>query len=153
MSILLFSMGLALSAQNMLLLERPGTIKNKIYVAGKHISLITKDGEKISGPINIIRDSNMVVDFTHEIMIQDIQVVYKNRVLVQLFSSAFIAGSVMYIGLDLINGGSKGTKLSENQSMGYALGFLGTGIAMQFFTKRKMTIDGEKWRLKILKEL
>ena len=144
---------LAVSAQNMLVLERPGTVKNYIFYAGSHISLKTKDGLKISGPINIIRDSNMVVNFKHELRLEDITIVYKSRHLMKVFGTAFMAGSLLYIGLDIANGGSHGQKLSENQSLLTAFGVFGTGALMWVFSKKKMTIDNEKWRLKILKKL
>ncbi len=142
----------ALFSQNMLLVERPGTVKNYKYFAGDHISLKTKDGVKISGPINIIRDTNLIVDFINELSLSEIETVYKPRRLVQLGSSALIAGSLMYTGLDLLNGGSSGKSFSKNAGLQTSIAILATGLGMQFFTKKKMHIDNEKWRIRILKE-
>ena len=144
---------LGLSAQNMLVLEKPGTVKNYIFYAGNNISLKTKDGLKINGPINIIRDSNMVVDFKHELRLDDIAIVYKSRHLMGLFGTAFMAGSLLYIGLDIVNGANYSQKLSENQSLLTAFGVFGVGTGLLLFSKKKMTIDDKKWRLKILKKL
>lgn len=141
-----------LFSQNMLLVEKPGTVKNHKYFAGDYISLKTKDGVKISGPINIIRDTNLIVDFTNELSLSEIETVYKPRKLVQLSSSALIAGSLMYTGLDLLNGGSSGKSFSKNAGLQTSLAILATGLGMQFFTKKKMHIDNEKWRIRILKE-
>ncbi|NOR87352.1 MAG: hypothetical protein GQ527_07070 [Bacteroidales bacterium] len=143
-------LSISLFSQNMLLVEKPGTVNNQKYFAGDHISLKTKNGLMISGPINIIRDTNIIVDFTHELSLNDIAVVYKPRKLVRLGSSALIAGSAMYMVLDFANGGSKNLSFSENKSLQTSIVILATGVGMLFFTKKKMRIADEKWRLKIL---
>lgn len=139
-------------SQTMMVVERPGTVKNHIYEAGQYISLKTKDGEKISGPINIIRDSSLVVDFVHELDISDIAIVYKSRELMNIFGTAFIGGSILYIGLDAVNGGMKNKNLSKDTGFLVAGGFFTTGVLMKVFSKKRMQIDNEKWRIKILKE-
>lgn len=138
-------------SQTMMVVERPGTVKNYIFEAGEFISLKTKSGEKISGPINIIKDSSLVVDFVHELELSEIEYVYKPRYLLNIFGSAFIGGSVLYISLDAINGGMRGKKLIEDTGFLVASGFLATGIIMKVFSKKKMRIDNKKWRIKILK--
>jgi len=139
-------------SQTMMVVERPGTVKNQIYEAGQYISLKTKDGEKISGPINIIRDSSLVVDFVHELDISDINIVYKSRELMNIFGTAFIGGSLLYVGLDAVNGGMKNKNLSKDTGFLVAGGFFTTGILMKVFSQKRMRIDNEKWRIKILKE-
>jgi hypothetical protein len=139
-------------SQTMMVVERPGTVKNYIFVAGEYISLKTKSGEKISGPINIIRDSNLVVDFVHELEIKDIATVYKSRELLNIFGTAFIGGSLLYVSLDAINGGMKGKNLSKDTGLLVASGFLSSGILMKVFSRKKMHIDQKKWRIKILKQ-
>lgn len=141
-----------LFSQNMLLVEKPGTVKNYKYFAGDHIQLKTVDGLLISGPINIIRDSNLIVDFTNELALSDIAVVYKQRTLVNLGSTALIGGSLLYLGLDLLNGGSKGVSFSENQGYQISAAVLATGIGMRLFTRKKMQMEKNKWRVRILSE-
>ena len=148
--LVLFS--LSVFSQNMLLVERPGTVKNYTYFAGDYISLKTKDGLKISGPINIIRDTNLIVDYTNELSLSDIEVVYKPRTLVKLGSSFLIAGSSLYLGLDFINGGSNGKTFAENESLQISLAILATGIGMSFFSKKKMSTKKKKWRIRILSQ-
>ncbi|MCK5775580.1 MAG: hypothetical protein KAH25_05365 [Bacteroidales bacterium] len=151
--ILLVFFPIVVFSQNMLLVERPGTVKNEKYYAGQAISIKTIDGLKISGPINIIRDSNMIIDFTHEIAITDIEIVYKRRTLVSLLSSILITGSALWIGLDLINGGSQGKSFSENQSLQLGLGLIATGIGLRFIRDKRMNVKKEKWRIRVLKEI
>ncbi len=148
--LLVFSTHVTFS-QTMMVVERPGTVKNYIFEAGNYISLKTTSGEKISGPINIIRDSSLVVDFTHEMELNEIEIVYQPRYLINIFGSAFIGGSLLYLTLDGINGGMKNKKLIEDPGFLTATGFLATGVAMKLFSKKKMRIDNEKWRIKILK--
>lgn len=149
--LVLFISNIAFS-QTMMVVEKPGTVRNYIFEAGQYISLKTKSGEKISGPINIIRDSSLVVDFVHELEVSDILFVYKPRQLMNIFGTAFMGGSIMYLSLDAINGGMKGKKLSEDSGFLVATGFFATGVVMKIFSKKKMRIDNEKWRIKILKE-
>lgn len=145
--ILLFSTSLC--AQNMLVVEKPGTVKNHIYQAGNHIILKTTEGLKISGPINIIRnDSTFVVDFVHELDLNDVEMVYEPRVLLNLGGTALIGGSALYLGLDLINHG--GIKI--NQSFWVSMGVAATGVIMLVFSKKKMRIEEGKWRIKVLVE-
>jgi len=144
---------LSIFSQNMLLVEQPGTIQNSKYFAGQYISLKTTKGIKISGPINIIRDSTFIVDFTHELALSDIEIVYKRRTLVSLLSTGIIAGTALWVGLDLINGGSKGKTFSENQSLQIGIGLLAVGIGLRFLRDKKMNVTKEKWRIRILKEI
>jgi len=150
LTVVLFIFSTGLFSQNILLVEKPGTVKNYKYYAGDYISLKTKDGIKISGPINLIRDTNIIVDFINELSISDIEIVYKKRALVNLGSSALIAGSALYLGLDLLNGGSRGKSFSENESLQISLAILATGVGMQFFATKKMHLKKNKWRMRIL---
>jgi hypothetical protein len=106
-------------AQTMLVVERPGTVKNYIYQAGQNIRLKTKSGKKISGPINIIKDSSLVVDYVNDLEIKDIAFVYKPRPLLNSFGTFFMGGSLLYIGLGTLNSDN----LSENSSFKVAAGF------------------------------
>lgn len=145
--ILLFSS--TLWAQNMLVVEKPGTVKNYIYQAGDHISIKTTEGVKISGPINIIRnDSSFVVDYVHELQLSDVEVVYKSRALLNMGGTALIGGSALYLGLDLINHG--GVKI--DQSFWIAVGVAAAGVIMKVFAKKKMHVHEVKWRIKVLIE-
>jgi len=153
LSIFLSFFVLSLFSQNMLLVEKPGTVINYKYFAGDYISLKTKDGEKISGPINIIRDSNLIVDFTHELMLSDIEVVYESRSLLKLLGSALIVGSAVYIGLDVINGGLQGKSILHSSSLQTSFAVLVTGIGFSFLGKKRMSVVKKKWRIKILPQL
>lgn len=147
---LVFSAHLAFS-QTMMLVERPGTVRNYIFEAGDFISLKTINGEKISGPINIIHDSSLVVDFTHELELNEIDMVYQPRYLINIFGSAFIGGSLLYLTLDGINGGMKNKNLIEDPGFLTSTGLLASGVVMKLLSKKKMRIDNKKWRIKILK--
>lgn len=136
-----------LIAQNMLVVEKPGTVNNKIYYAGNHIELKTKDGLRISGPINIIRDSVMVVDFVHEVNIENIEIIYKLRYGLNITGSALIGGGALYMALDLINNQSV-----DEQGLWVASGVIVSGIILKLFAKKKMRLEEGKWRAKILVE-
>lgn len=148
---LILALSQGVFAQTMLVVERPGTVKNQIYQAGDFISLKTKEGLKISGPINIIKDSTLIVDFVNELKISEIDLVYKARAIPNIFGNAFIGGGIMYLGLDWVNGGLKNKNLIEDTGFLSSMGFITTGIILKVFSKKKMEIDGKKWRIKVLK--
>lgn len=146
-TVLLIFLSSLLFAQNMLVVEKPGTVKNNIYYAGNTISLKTKDGLKVSGPINIIRDTMMVVDFVHEVNIKDIEIIYKVRYGLNIAGSALIGGGALYMGLDLINSQS-----IDEQGLWIASGVIVSGVVLKLFAKKRMRIAQGKWRAKILVE-
>ena len=78
--VLLFFLPIGIFAQQILLLERPGTVKNYKYNTGDDITF-TRYGDpaSISGPISRITDSTIVVDYLHQIKIKDIEKVYRTR--------------------------------------------------------------------------
>jgi hypothetical protein len=79
--------------------------------------------------------------------IKDIAFVYKPRPLLNSFGTFFMGGSLLYIGLGTLNSDN----LSENSSFKVAAGFFGAGLTMTLLSKKRMRIDNEKWRIKILK--
>lgn len=135
------------SAQNMLVVEKPGTVTNEIFYAGNSISIKTKDHLKFSGPINVIRDSTLVIDFVHEVKLSDIAIVYKQRYGLNIAGSALIGGGALYMALDLINNQS-----IDEQGLWIAAGVITTGVIMKVFAKKKMRLEEGKWRAKILVE-
>jgi len=139
----------SLWAQNIIVVEKPGTVNNMVFQAGDYISIRTTEGLKISGPINIIRrDSSFIIDFVHELKIKDIDRVYKTRAMMNLGGTALIGGSALYFGLDLINSGS----IEINQSFWVGMGVAATGVLLKVFSKKKMRLEKGKWRIKILLE-
>lgn len=73
--ILFLALSIAVNAQMILLLEKPGTVKNIKYRAGDQIYIKTKDELKFSGTINIITDSSIIVNYDVEILTSDVKLI------------------------------------------------------------------------------
>lgn len=77
--ILLF-MAFSLSGQNIFVLEKPGTIKNYKFELNDHIKLRTLSTDTtLSGRINSISDSSLIVNYSNEVRINDIATIYRKR--------------------------------------------------------------------------
>ena len=68
--ILVLALSIAVNAQMILLLEKPGTVKNIKYRAGDQIYVKTKDNLKILGTINIITDSSIIINYDESEFLQ-----------------------------------------------------------------------------------
>lgn len=149
--ILLIFTASPLWAQTMLVVEKPGTVNRQIYYAGDHIQIKTKDGLKISGPINLISDSSIVIDYVNTIDYENIEAVYKSTKLLNLFGTALLGGGIMYISLDLLNGGYRHKSVVSSQNFWIASGIVVTGTVMKIFSRKKQNLTNGKYRIKVLK--
>lgn len=68
--ILVLALSIAVNAQMILLLEKPGTVKNIKYRAGDQIYVKTKDNLKFLGTINIITDSSIIINYDESEFLQ-----------------------------------------------------------------------------------
>ena len=68
--ILVLALSIAVNAQMILLLEKPGTVKNIKYRAGDQIYVKTKDNLKFLGTINIITDSSFIINYDESEFLQ-----------------------------------------------------------------------------------
>ncbi len=137
---------MVLSAQNVLLVKKTGSVKRYIFKPGNYISLRTVEGQKVEGPINAIRSDHMIVDFTNKILIADIQTVYSSRRLLKSISAYMMAMSAVYTGLDLINNRFN----IENSGLWTASGVFGAGLLGSLLSKKRMSNKRHKWHFEIL---
>jgi len=136
--------------QLVFMVEKPGTVNNLKYRSGDRIDLKTISGERISGIINQIRDTAIVLNY-YLIKNDDIAVIYTRRVIFSMFSAAGIYGGIGYVGVDgfnnLINNESEIFRKSTLKTAGF---MLGTGVFLNLFTHRRRPINHKDWRIKIL---
>jgi hypothetical protein len=136
--------------QLVFMVEKPGTINNLKYRCGERMDLKTKSGERISGIINQIRDTAIVVNY---LMVKNdnIAIIYTRRVINSMFSAAGIFGGIGYVGIDglnnLINNESPIIRKSVVKTGGI---MLGAGLLLKLFSMRKRHINNEDWRIKVL---
>lgn len=137
-------------SQCILLLEKPGTVKNIKFRVGERIDVKTKNGDRINGIINKISDTAIIVNY-FLIKIDEIKSIYSRRIILSALSHTGIKGSLGYTGIEAFN------NLINNENPIFRNSTLKTGgiifagsIILKTITLRKRHIDNYKWRLKVL---
>ncbi len=94
----------SLSAQQHLLLKKPGKIKYYIYQPGSEIIFKTIKGKsKVIGLIYDITDSSIIINGTNEVLLDQIQKIYRERGMVRVTQYATRIAGVGYFALDVVN--------------------------------------------------
>lgn len=136
--------------QRVFMVEKPGTVNNLKYNVGDRMELKTKAGEHISGIINQVRDTAIVVDYIF-VMNDDIKNIYTRRVIFSVFSEVGIKGGIGYVFIDgfnnLINNESEIFRESALKTGGI---MVGAGLLLKLISKRKRHIDNQHWRIKVM---
>jgi len=141
---------LYVSSQNILVIEKPGTVKNIKFRSGDRIELKTLNGEKIKGIINQIRDTAIVVNY-YLININEISKIYSFRRLISAFSFAGIEGGLGYVVIDGFNSLINNERpIIRNSTLKTGGIMFGAGLLLKSLSKRKRSIDNHKWRIKVL---
>lgn len=137
-------------AQRILLVEKPGTFKNFKYFVGDAIILKTLPfGEKIAGSIHIITDSSIVVNFDHEIMLNEIESVLKPRWGFSLLSGFTRYAGAGYLILDIVNNAINHEVMVDKNTLIISGSLVAFSYALVPLHYRKLTI-GKRWRIKVL---
>jgi hypothetical protein len=149
---LLFLIGSSLAAQNILVLERPGTVKNLKYYQGDKIKIRTIAADTIiSGSINRIFDSSIIINNSNEILIADMAAIYKKRWGYGFLQYLTIFAGVAYLGINSFNGIINDDQpVVPQETLIISGSLIAFGFALTPLTTRKFKIDNEKWRIIIL---
>lgn len=136
----------------MLILERPGTIKNRKFEATDWIKIRTiKSNTTIAGKITLIQDSSIVINKKNEILLTDIAVIYKKRWGFPFLQELFVKAGIPYLVISLINGAIYNDEpIITTDTLIISSSIIAAGIVITPFTSRKFKIDNEKWRVRIL---
>ncbi|MFZ4401591.1 MAG: hypothetical protein ACOYO1_16290 [Bacteroidales bacterium] len=137
-------------SQCVFMIEKPGTVNNLKYRIGDRIDLKTINAERISGLISQIRDTAIIVNY-EMIMNKDISVVYIRKVLFSMFSSAGLLSGTGYVSIDGINNLLNDERPVIRNSVLKTAGFMfAAGAVLRLFSKRRLHINNEDWRIKVL---
>jgi hypothetical protein len=141
-----------LTAQNIFLLERPGTIKNYKFYSGDRIRIKTLSVDTIiSGPINIINDSSIIINIANEILIGDIAAIYRKQWWFNFLQYLSVFAGISYLGINTLNGViNSDDPVVPNETLIISGSMIAFGAALTPLTTRKYKIDKEKWRVLIL---
>ena len=137
-------------SQIVLVVEQPGTIINKKYTAGNFISIKTINNLRLSGHINHITDSTIVINYI-TIKTSEIKYVYTSRWLVSTVSRLGIEGGVAYIMVDTFNGLLNNDKpILRNNAIKIGSIMFGSGLVLKLFSHKRLHINNKAWRIKVL---
>lgn len=148
--ILFLALSIAVNAQKILLLEKPGTVKNIKYRVGDQIYIKTKDKLKFSGTINIITDSSIIVNYDVEILIKDITIVFQEMWFISLFSRVAYISGAGYLILDAFNRTINNEyPIIDKSSFIIGASLIGGGLLMKANSYKRCKIN-KPWRFKVL---
>jgi hypothetical protein len=150
--LLLCSLEINLVAQNIFVVERPGTAKNCKYYRGDEIKLKTISTDTIiSGTIKIIYDSSLIINYEYEIMAGDIAKIYRKRWGFSFLQYLSVFAGLAYVGINTLNGVINGDDpIVPEETLIISGSMIGFGIALTPLTTRRYKIGKEKWRVVIL---
>ncbi len=150
--LILFALGFNLGAQNIFIVERPGTIKNYKFYSGDKIKLRTISNDTlISGTISIIYDSSIIIDDANEITIGNIAAIYRKPWGYNFLQYLTVLSGIAYLGISTINGLiNSDNPIVPEETLIISGSMIAFGVALTPLTTRKYKIDKEKWRVVIL---
>ena len=149
---LLIIQGFDLAAQNIFVLERPGTIKNYKFYSGDKIKLRTISNDTIiSGIITNIHDKSIIINDANEIVSGDMDAIYRKRWGYSFLQYLSLFAGIAYVGINTLNGVINSDKpIVPTETLIISGSMIAFGIALTPLTTRKHKIDNQKWRVLIL---
>lgn len=139
------------SAQKILLLEKPGTVKNLKFEKGDRFILMKKgDSKKLDGTITRLLDTSLVIDYQYNINFSEIKKVYKVRGLAGFMTEIGLKGGLGFFFIDLTNRTiQQEYPLLNPLSLKITGGFLATALIFRLIRHKPHTL-GPDWRLRII---
>jgi len=141
-----------LQTQNILILERPGTIKYFKYEVNDRIKLSTSNPDTtIDGFISLINDSSIIIDRVNEFTLTNISTIIRNRWGFNFLQKLFLTAGIPYLLISSINGVINNDEpMVPEETLIISGGLITAAIAVTPLTSRKHKTDNKKWRVKIL---
>lgn len=138
-------------AQRILLVEKPGSFKNHKYFAGDDITIRAGNYDRrISGIIDRITDTSLLIDYDKDIMINDIDMVLKHRYWMGLLSKATRIAGAGYFALDVINNIITGNPTIVNETtVIISAGLVAFSYTLVPVHYKRMKL-GKPWRFSVL---
>ena len=143
---------LCLAGQNILVVEKPGTVSNFKYYEGDKIRLRTIAADTlISGTITTIGTSSIIIDKSIEIEITDIKSLYRKRWGYSFLQYLSIFAGLSYVAINTLNGIiNNDAPIVPTETLIISGSMVAFGIALTPLTTRKIRTGKEKWRVIIL---
>lgn len=149
---LLVFLTVQIDAQQYLVLQKRGELKNFKYEPGNKISLKTARGQyNVSGNITQIGDTSIMIDDMMEIGLTNIELIYRHSGFLNRLSGLFfIQGGIAYFLIDGTNRTIyKEYPIIDESTLLISGTMIATGLALRPFVTRTFDIT-KNWQLKIL---
>ena len=148
--ILLFLIPLATEAQQYLVVEKTGTVKNFKYSPGNDIDLLVNE-TRLKGTITQLTDSTLALDYSIIVQLQQIKKVYRFRGFVYKFSKKALFGAgLAYMAITGVNGMINNEyPLVDQTTAIIGVSMMAASFLLKPFVYRKIPIDG-RWQLKVI---
>jgi len=155
LAVLLFGLMFSAFAQNVLILENMSIGKSYKFFPGDVITVLTKNNpKKVSGKITEIQDSAIVISNNYVYSLDEIKVVYKERIGVRIISALLMRFGIVFFTVDAVNNAIHDDHPTFRPNVAIiSAASLGAGTVLWFFRKRKCIIAKNWWRLKILQQV
>ncbi len=150
--IISFCTGMAANAQQYLVVQKRGTVKNYKYEVGNKISFQTNKGDfYVKGSISKMTDSTIFIDNLYNFELENIGIVLRQRRFWKKLSKQFfISGGIAYVTIVGINGViNNDSPLIDEQTLIISASMVAIGLLLKPFIVKKMDVT-EKWQLKVL---
>lgn len=137
--------------KNYFVVEKPGTVKNYKYLTGDRINLLCSPNNQVTGRISRINDSLIEIDRMKKVYVHSIIAVYQTRRLFALMADIGIKAGGGFFILDLVNALlTKRQPIIKPQTLIISGSLIGVALASLPLMNKKMIIDNENWRIRIL---
>ncbi len=138
------------SAQKLLLVEKPGTVKNYKFEKGDRFILMKKgDSRKVDGTITQLLDTSFVIDYQYLINFSEINKVYKVRGLANFMTELGIKGGLGFFLVDFTNNLIQHDLLINPLTLKISGGFIATALVFRIIRHKPLKL-GPGWRLRII---
>jgi hypothetical protein len=138
-------------SQNIFILEKAGGGHLRWYHNGDFINLKTIEGEKIEGRIHFISDTSLIINFTNEVMVSDIEMIYRDRRMFRLLQNLSLIGGVLYLSISGLNGLiNNDSPIVPQEILKISGGMIAAAILLTPLTTRQHKIRANRWKVKVL---
>lgn len=144
----------AIAQKNILIIEKPGTVKNYKYYPGSRIKLdysYDNKFDKVAGTISKITDSTLIINKAHLIYLSEISTIYRYRYGFDLLTQAGLKGGAAFFIVDGLNRTLTGTRPIFRKETAIISGSLICGgLLFLPFINKSLHINNNDWRIKVI---
>ncbi|MEI6454697.1 MAG: hypothetical protein WCO93_00275 [bacterium] len=142
-----------LSGQNILMLEKIGTLKKYNYQVGDFINILTTSQHlRLKNYLWSIEDSSIMIGTNYTVRLNDIKSVRRDVYFPKLLSKITLIAGAGLIAIDVVNNLINGLPVFNESTLIIGGCLIGAGLVLIPLSHKNLKI-GYQWKLKILTPL